>query len=62
MGKTHEYLGMTIDYSSPGKVMLLMVNYIENMLDDIPGYMKGESSTPAAHNPIEIFEDTTNMS
>ena len=27
-GKVHKYLGMTIDYSSPGKVIFLMIDYI----------------------------------
>ena len=40
-GKGHKYLGMTIDYSSPGKLILLMINYIGKILDDIPEYMKG---------------------
>ena len=41
-GKVHKYLGMTIDYSSPGKLTLSMINYIGKMLDDIPEDMKGE--------------------
>ena len=41
-GKIHKYLGMTIDYSSPDKLMSYMVDYIVNMLDDIPEDMKGE--------------------
>ena len=40
-GKVHKYLGVTIDYSSPGKVILLMINYIGKMIEDIPEYMKG---------------------
>ena len=35
-GKVHKYLGMTIDYSSPGKLIFSIINYIENMLDDVP--------------------------
>ena len=35
-GKVHKYLGMTIDYSSPGKLILSMIDYIRKMLDDIP--------------------------
>ena len=35
-GKIHRYLMMNINYSSPGKVRLSMVDYIENMLDEIP--------------------------
>ena len=41
-GKVHKYLGMTIDYSSPGKVIFLMINYIGKILDDTPEEMKGE--------------------
>ena len=52
--KVHKYLGMTIDYSSPGKVILLMIEYIGKMLDNIPEYMKSESATPAAHHLFDI--------
>ena len=53
-GKVHKYLGMTIDYSSPGKVIFSMIEYIGKMLDNIPEYMKGESSTHAAHHLFDI--------
>ena len=35
-GKIHNYLRMTINYSSPGKLNLFMVNYIGKMIDYIP--------------------------
>ena len=35
-GKVHIYLGITIYYSSSGKLILLMINYIGKMLDNIP--------------------------
>ena len=35
-GKIHKYLRMTINYYSPGKLKLSMVNYIGKMLDYIP--------------------------
>ena len=35
-GKVHKYLRMTIYYSSPGKVIFSMIDYIGKMLDDIP--------------------------
>ena len=34
-GKVHKYLGMNIDYSSTGKLILPMIDYIRRMLDDI---------------------------
>jgi hypothetical protein len=35
-GKAHNYLGMTFDYSSPGKVKIIMVDCIKKILDDMP--------------------------
>ena len=34
-GKVHKYLGMTIEYSFPGKVIFSMVDYIGNIIDGI---------------------------
>ena len=53
-GKVHKYLGMTIDYSSPGKLIFSMTNYIGKIHDNIPEYMKGESATPAANHLFDI--------
>ena len=53
-GKVHKYLGMTIDYSSPGKVIFSMIDYIGKMIDDILEDMKGESALPAAHHLFDI--------
>ena len=61
-GKVHKYLGMTIDYSSPSKVIFSMISYIEKMLDDVPKDMKGESATPAAHHLFDIEEYATKLS
>ena len=41
-GKVYKYLGMTIDYSSPSKVISSMIDYIWNMLDSIPEDTKVE--------------------
>ena len=35
-GKVHKYLEMTIDYSSPGKVILSMIDYIGKMINNMP--------------------------
>ena len=39
-----------------------MVEYIENMLDNILEDMKGESATPDAHHLFDISEDATKLS
>ena len=39
--KLHKYLRMTIDYSSPGKVIFLIIDYIGKILYNIPEDVKG---------------------
>ena len=60
--KVHKYLGMTIDYSSPVKLIFSMINFIGKMLVDIPEDMKGESATPATHHLFDISEDVMKLS
>ena len=56
-GKVHEYLGMAIDYGTPGKVSIRMDDYIKNMLDDLPEVMGGTANTPAAEHLFQV-DDT----
>ena len=57
-GKVHEYLGMRIDYSKPGKVMFDMSDYVANVLSEVPEDMlKGNAATPAAAHLFEVNED-----
>jgi len=53
-GKTHEYLGMTLDFVSPGKVRIIMSRYIEDMLAELPDDMDGEVRTPASSHLFEV--------
>ena len=62
LGKIHKYLGITIDYSSTGKVKLYTVDYIGNMLYDISEVMKGYSETLAAHHLFYISQYSTKLS
>ena len=61
-GKIHKYLRMTICYSSPGKVIFSMVNYIENILNDILEDMKEGSETPESYHLFDIVEDANKLS
>jgi len=56
-GKIHDYLGMTLDFSSPGKVRVTMIDYIKNMLADLPSDMDGIAATAA---PSHLFEVNMN--
>jgi Reverse transcriptase (RNA-dependent DNA polymerase) len=60
-GKVHEYLGMTIDFSEDGKVKFSMLDYVKNMLDNLPEDMLGESNTPASNNLFEVNPDATKL-
>jgi hypothetical protein len=46
-GNVHDYLGMKLDFSENGKVQVLMQEYIQEMLDNLPADMSGEAATPA---------------
>jgi hypothetical protein len=42
-GKVHDYLRMTLDFSVKGKVKeVIMKDYIQDMLDELPSDMDGE--------------------
>jgi hypothetical protein len=53
-GKIHEYLGMVFDYNIDGKVQILMQEYIQKMMDELPDDMAGEAATPAANHLFEV--------
>eukprot|EP00980_Cylindrotheca_fusiformis_P025029 scaffold12944_cov64-Cylindrotheca_fusiformis.AAC.1 len=54
-GKIHDYLGMTYDFTEPGKVKIRMDDYIEKMLKEFPVQLKSTDihSTPAGNNLFE---------
>ena len=54
--KVHEYLGMDLNFSIPGKVRISVINYIKELLAGLPGDMDGEAPTPASAHLFEISE------
>jgi hypothetical protein len=53
-GKIHDYLGMTIDFSIQGKVMIKMDDYVDNILAEARDDMEGASTSPAAEHLFEV--------
>jgi hypothetical protein len=54
-GRIHEYLGMTLDYTERGKVVINMDHYVDELLESIPNDMgDGIATTPAATHLYEI--------
>ena len=55
-GKIHDFLGMTLDYTNPGKVKVHMKQYIENIIKEAPDEFSGTAPTPAANHLFQIDE------
>jgi len=63
-GKVHKYLGMTLDYSQPGKVIINMKDYVKkDMLNEFPSHeLKETASSPANENLFKINESSPKLS
>jgi Reverse transcriptase (RNA-dependent DNA polymerase) len=53
-GKIHEYLGMTINFSDNGKVMIKMMDYIVKLLAECPEDMAGLANPPGGNHLFQI--------
>jgi hypothetical protein len=53
-GKVHDYLGMILDYSSDGKVIINMSEYIKSIIADFPEEISGFRATPAADHLFDV--------
>jgi hypothetical protein len=60
-GDIHDYLGMTLDFSTDGKVMIRMEDYVENMLSEVPVDMDGTAVTPAAEHLFKVDESAPTL-
>jgi len=56
-GKVHEYLGMTLDFSNPGQVIVDMIEYIKTVLAGMPADMVGSAPTPAASHLFQVNDN-----
>jgi hypothetical protein len=56
-GLLHDYLGMTIDFSEKGKVMITMIDFIEKMLEEVLNDMNGEKHSPAQDHLFKVNEE-----
>jgi hypothetical protein len=57
-GRIHEYLGMTLDYTEPGKVKVSMIDYVDAMLAQLPEDLsEGVAPTPASNHLFNVNEN-----
>ena len=57
-GKLHKYLGMTLDLSSKGEVMIKMYDYEDKIVDGELDDMEGHATSPAADHIYEVNNST----
>jgi hypothetical protein len=61
-GKVHDYLGMTLDYTQPNKVIINMDQYVNELLDNVPeDYGTGIATTPAATHLYDVNPDAEKL-
>ena len=52
---------MELDFTNEGKVVITMINYIEEMLEELPDDMAGTVATPAANHLFDVQENGTKL-
>eukprot|EP00957_Ditylum_brightwellii_P120249 9175034-Ditylum_brightwellii.AAC.1 len=52
---------MTLDFSSPKKVRILMLDYIVALLDNLPEEYDGEAATPAANHLLDVNDEAEKL-
>ena len=61
-GKIHDYLGMRIDFTLPGRVVFTMFNYLEDIIFEAPAYMQQKGNkdipTPAIKGIFNVDENS----
>jgi hypothetical protein len=55
-GKVHTYLGMTLDYTTPGQVEIRMLDYIQEILDAFDKAEANGSGTKTSAAPPHLFK------
>ena len=56
-GKIHNYLGMVLDYSTPGEVKVNTIKYIKNIVEGFIELISGGAATPAASHLFDVDAD-----
>ena len=60
-GKVLEYLSMTLDYTTMGKVKICMYEYIDKMLSKLPTDMNGSAMMPAAGHLFDVNSEAKKL-
>jgi hypothetical protein len=55
--KSHDYLGMDLNFTEPGEVKINMIPYLKGVIKDFPGEITGRATSPAAGHPFTVREE-----
>jgi hypothetical protein len=55
-GKIHTYLGMTLDYTTPGQVKISMIDYVSEILDAFDKAEPNGGGTKTSAAPADLFK------
>jgi hypothetical protein len=62
--KVHDYLGMTLDFSKPGKIIIDMQSYLEEVFEAVKDIqlMQGHATTPASDHLFKTCDNAEKLS
>lgn len=60
-GQKQDYLGMELDFSTPGSLVIDMQTNIHNILADAPSELRGKSAVPAAKHLFQVRDDAPKL-
>jgi hypothetical protein len=60
-GKKHDYLAMTLDFTTPGVLKINMTLYIKKMLKDFPEDLNRKTKCPWSENLFKVDETSTRL-
>ena len=61
IGKRHDYLGMSFDFTIPGTLEIDMSDYIQVILQDTPANLRGTSTVPVAKHIFTTCPDAPKL-
>jgi hypothetical protein len=54
-GKVHTYLGLTLDYTTPGQVNVSLFNYVKEIIAAFDAADPGNSGTKSSAAPLDLY-------
>ena len=54
VGNKHNYLGVDLEFEQDGRLNVLMVNYLKNVIKAFPEEIGGRAATPAGERLFDI--------